>query len=195
MAASDPDIAPDTKDWTWVLESSCPECGFDTRRVTPADIPDVVRANAAGWPPVLNRADAAVRRSAGVWSPLEYGCHVRDVFEVFTARLQRMLSETDPLFDNWDQDATALEDDYRTQNPGQVAEQLTEAAERAAAAFAAVPDTDWQRTARRTDGAHFTVETLGRYFVHDPEHHLWDVSGTTAWSPPDGTSAAAVQRQ
>lgn len=22
-------IVPDTKDWTWVLERACPECGFD----------------------------------------------------------------------------------------------------------------------------------------------------------------------
>ncbi|HEY5013683.1 MAG TPA: DinB family protein, partial [Acidimicrobiia bacterium] len=22
-------ITPDTKDWTWVLERPCPECGFD----------------------------------------------------------------------------------------------------------------------------------------------------------------------
>ena len=197
MAANDPDIAPDTKDWTWVLETACPECGFDTRRVTPADIPDVVRANAGRWPAVLNRPDAGQRPSAGVWSPLEYGAHVRDVFEVFTARLKRMLSETDPLFDNWDQDATALDDDYRSQDPAEVAEQLTDAADRAAAAFAAVPDGAWGRTARRTDGAQFTVQTLGRYFVHDPEHHLWDVSGVTAWRPAGEPPATAmgVERQ
>ena len=44
-----------------------------------------------------------------------------------------------------------------------------------------VPDTkDWtwvlQRTGRRSDGAHFTVETFARYFIHDPVHHLYDVT-------------------
>jgi hypothetical protein len=33
----------------------------------------------------------------------------------------------------------------------------------------------WQRTGVRSDGALFTVETFGRYLVHDPTHHLWDV--------------------
>jgi hypothetical protein len=26
-------IVPDTKDWTWVLERPCPECGFDASGV------------------------------------------------------------------------------------------------------------------------------------------------------------------
>jgi hypothetical protein len=34
----------------------------------------------------------------------------------------------------------------------------------------------WQRTGRRSDGAHFTVETFARYFIHDPVHHLYDVT-------------------
>ena len=35
----------------------------------------------------------------------------------------------------------------------------------------------WQRTGRRSDGASFTVETFARYFIHDPVHHLYDVTG------------------
>ena len=188
VAATDPDITPDTKDWTWVLDEGCPECGFDTRRVARGDIPDVVTANASAWPDVLARPDVAVRARPGVWSPLEYACHVRDVFDIFTRRLRLMLAEDDPLFDNWDQDTTAIEDDYAAQDPTQVAAQLAGAAEGAAAAFAAVPDEAWSRTGRRSDGARFTVESLGRYFVHDPEHHLWDVRGSTAWTPPERPS-------
>ena len=29
---------------------------------------------------------------------------------------------------------------------------------------------------RRSDGASFTVDSIGRYYLHDIEHHLWDVS-------------------
>ncbi len=32
-------IVPDTKDWTWVLERTCPQCGFDTRTVTRQALP------------------------------------------------------------------------------------------------------------------------------------------------------------
>ena len=34
----DPQPEPDTKDWTWVLESTCPECGFDSRAPHRADL-------------------------------------------------------------------------------------------------------------------------------------------------------------
>ena len=64
-------------------------------------------------------ADEVSRRpSPDTWSALEYGCHVRDVFRRFDERLHLMLSETDPQFANWDQDATAVEDDYAGQDPG-----------------------------------------------------------------------------
>ena len=32
-------IEPDTKDWTWVLERPCPECGFDASSVSFDDVP------------------------------------------------------------------------------------------------------------------------------------------------------------
>jgi hypothetical protein len=38
----------------------------------------------------------------------------------------------------------------------------------------------WERTGRRSDGARFTVETFARYFIHDPVHHLYDVTGQRA---------------
>ena len=177
------DITPDMKNWTWVLEAACDECGFDTRRVRAHDIADVVRANAAAWPGVLRRPDATQRPHPGVWSALEYACHVRDVYRVFAERLSLMLDASDPEFADWDQDATAVEDGYATQDPAMVSGELLSAAEDIATAFDAIADDDWQRTGRRGDGSVFTVETLGRYMVHDPEHHLYDVAGVTAWKP------------
>jgi hypothetical protein len=40
-----------------------------------------------------------------------------------------------------------------------------------------VTGAQWERTGRRSDGARFTVETFARYFIHDPVHHLYDVTG------------------
>ena len=57
-----------------------------------------------------------------------------------------------------------------------VSAELVEAATVLAAAFERVPDEALTRTGRRSDGARFTTETLGRYFIHDPVHHLWDVT-------------------
>ena len=47
--------------------------------------------------------------------------------------------------------------------------------ERLATAFEAVRPEQWDRPGLRSDGAMFTVETIGRYLVHDPTHHVWDV--------------------
>ena len=169
-------ITPDTKNWTWVLERECPECGFDSSGVTLADIPGMLRANVQAWPAVLSRADVRTRPDASTWSPLEYSAHVRDVFGVFARRLDLMLTEDDPAFENWDQDATAVAERYSEQDPQKVDRELVAAGLALADAFDRVPADAASRTGRRSDGSRFTVETLGRYLLHDPVHHLWDVT-------------------
>jgi hypothetical protein len=176
--AGDTTIIPDTKDWTWVLGRPCPDCGLDTSAVDPADVPVFIRANAAAWQPVLAAPGVTDRPVPGKWSPLEYGCHVRDVFRLFAYRLSLMLTADDPLFPNWDQDETAVAGRYREQAPARVAAELAAAGETLAADFAAVHGEAWHRPGRRGDGASFTVATFARYFIHDPVHHLWDVTGT-----------------
>ena len=173
-------IIPDTKDWTWVLRQPCPECGLDTRSVTVTDIPAMLGANATAWREALAAPGVAQRPRPDTWSPLEYGCHVRDVFRLFHDRLGLMLTEDDPLFPNWDQDETAVADRYGEQDPAEVARQLGAAGDALAGRFAAVRGDQWRRPGRRSDGAVFTVETFGRYFIHDPVHHLYDVTGVRA---------------
>ncbi len=174
----DVSIEPDTKDWTWVLERPCPECGYDGSTVTPEHVVDLLHENTRRWHGVLDHHDSAVRPAAHRWSRLEYACHVRDVHEVFARRVHLMLDEDDPAFENWDQDATAVEKKYDEQDPAAVAVDLVERAAEATAAYALVQPDQWQRTGRRSDGSAFTVETLGRYHLHDVVHHLWDVGVT-----------------
>lgn len=169
-------IVPDTKNWTWVLEAPCTDCGYDAATVRFQDVPSLVRATASAWPSRLAAPDARQRPDDSTWSPLEYGAHVRDVFRIFDARLALMLAEEAPTFANWDQDETAVEDDYASQDPGVVAAELTLAADAVARAFERVDDSQLGRTGLRSDGSGFTVETLALYFVHDPIHHLHDVT-------------------
>ncbi|MFJ4221113.1 DinB family protein [Curtobacterium luteum] len=168
-------IEPDTKNWTWVIEAKCPECGFDGRSVSVRDVPAVIEENTAAWPAVLERDDVRVRPDDHTWSPLEYAAHVRDVHRKMTERLALVLEHDEPTFANWDQDATAVEDDYAGQDPEAVERELVDAGQRAARAFAAVADADLGRTGLRSDGSVFTVATLATYYAHDPVHHLWDV--------------------
>jgi len=174
-------ITPDTKDWTWVLRRPCPECGFDAQSFPRAAVPEMIMMNAAAWPEVLTGpGDPRTRPAPGTWSALEYGCHVRDVFRRFDERLNLMLTQDDPLFPNWDQDETAVADRYAEQHPARVAAELGESARLIADHFQGVTGGQWQRTGSRSDGARFTVETFARYFIHDPIHHLHDVTGRGA---------------
>ncbi|KQV11704.1 MULTISPECIES: DinB family protein [unclassified Kitasatospora] len=172
-------ITPDTKDWTWVLHRPCPDCGFDTPAVVREEVAGLVRANAAAWVTLLSeRPEAELRRRPApeVWSDLEYACHVRDVFRLFHVRLRLMLDQDGPLFPNWNQDETAVAERYGEQDPALVAAELLPAAEQLAQGFESVSAEQWQRTGDRSDGARFTVESFARYLIHDPVHHLYDVT-------------------
>jgi len=166
---------PDTKNWTWVLERPCPECGFEAGSFPRDDIAPTTLKVASAFQGFLAAPGVHDRPAPDVWSPLEYGCHVRDVYRIMGTRLGLMLDEDEPLFPNWDQDATAVDDRYGVQDPVVVAQETRVAATATAAAFGAVFEDQWQRIGHRDNGSTFTVETLGQYMVHDVVHHVWDI--------------------
>ena len=168
-------IAPDTKDWTWVLNRPCPDCGFDARSVSGPAIAAAIRDDAAVWTAVLADPRAGERPAPDVWSPTEYACHVRDVNRIFAGRVEQMLTDDDPQFANWDQDDTARAARYDEQLAADVVPELVAAAELAATRYDGVPDDAWGRPGRRSNGSVFTVESLGQYHLHDLVHHRWDV--------------------
>ncbi len=167
--------APDSKDWTWVLDTPCPDCGFVAVEIKTAGVASQLRSAATAFGIALRRPDARDRPQPGVWSALEYGCHVRDVCRIFDERVRLMLSRDNPEFPNWDQDSTALTDKYWTQEPAVVTAELTEAAETAARTFDSLDIDQWSRAGQRSNGSNFTVDSLARYFLHDLVHHLHDV--------------------
>ena len=179
-------IVPDTSDWTWVLERPCTTCGLHAGEVLFDELPGLIRDNSSAWPAVLTRADAAVRPNDHTWSALEYAAHVRDCCRLFAERLGRALGEDDPQLADWDQDATAIAARYDLQDPQAVGRELEVAAASVADAFAGVSVSDRGRSARRSDGASFTVTTLGQYFLHDIVHHLHDVAGDSRNAPGAG---------
>lgn len=170
-------ITPDTKDWTWVIDRACPECGYDATTTDEHDVAAAIRRNAATWPAVLRRDDVRVRPDDSTWSALEYSAHVRDVYRLYDERLHLMLDQDDPLYPNWDQDAAAVAGRYDEQDPDAVAREIAEAAAALADTFDSVPEQAWSRTGRRSDGARFTIASFAKYLLHDVEHHRWDVRG------------------
>lgn len=165
----------DNKDWTWVLERPCPECGFDAGALARTEIGATTRHVADRFVAFLGADNARSRPEPETWSVLEYGCHIRDVCRIMDGRLRLILAEDGAQFENWDQDATAIEDDYSSQDPVMVADELRVAARAVAARFDAVTDDQWSNQGLRSNGSRFTVVTLGQYMVHDLVHHVWDL--------------------
>jgi DinB family protein len=168
-------IDPDTKDWTWVVTRPCPECGLDPAAVHHTQVAERIRGDAADWVARLGSPGVEQRRQPTVWSTLEYGCHVRDVHRIFNDRVQSMLTEDEPRFPNWDQDETAIVDDYASQDPATVASELFDAASIVADTYANVPGDAWTRRGLRSNGSEFTIETIAIYHLHDIVHHAHDV--------------------
>lgn len=173
-------IEPDTKDWTWILDRACPQCGFVAADVSVDRLGAAIRDNAAGWERVLADPDVRERPSDDVWSVLEYACHVRDVHRIFDERVQLMLNEDEPCFASWDQDETAIAEKYAEQDPAIVGAELLAAATQVADVYDGVRPDSWTRQGFRSNGSEFTLESIGRYHVHDIVHHLHDVRAASA---------------
>lgn len=174
-------LEPDDKDWTWVLDRPCPECGYVAGSVGVETLGARIRDNATAWEGALDTpAASAGRPRPTTWSVLEYACHVRDVHHLMGQRLRRMLHDDEPRFADWDQDATAVEARYDLADPDVVAGELMDAADSVADAYDDVPPGAWGRRGLRGESgagaSEFSVESLGRYHLHDVVHHLHDVS-------------------
>jgi S-DNA-T family DNA segregation ATPase FtsK/SpoIIIE len=163
----------------------CEECGFDGDSLSPADTTPSLRAFARRYRAPLTRflpgedGDAIVRQrpDASTWSALEYACHVRDVFDVYSERVQRTLTEDTPTFESMGRDERAQRDRYNEQDPGAVADQLAANAERLAGLLDDVDADDWERTAVNPypEPAPRTLLWMARHVVHEGSHHLLDV--------------------
>ncbi len=169
---------PDKKDWTWTLTRRCDQCGLSAGDIDPAQFAERAFVAAEEWVQILRSSPAvAARPQPDVWSPLEYGAHVRDVYRLFDARLAQMLGEDTPTFAGWDQDETAITERYSEQDPEVVADELEAAAQTFVARIQSLKPDQYSRRGIRSDGAEFTVLTFIQYFLHDVIHHLWDVTG------------------
>lgn len=171
------DPEPDTKDWTWVLERECPDCGFDAGAPATDEFAALFGRWPGQWRAVLERADVRERPAPTVWSPLEYACHVRDVLALTDFRLRLMRDNDDPAFANWDQDETAVESDYPSADPNAVADEIEANARTVVDIIDGLDESAWARPGLRSNGSRFTIESFSRYILHDPIHHYWDVTG------------------
>ena len=131
----------------------------------------------AAWSGILR-----TRPAEGVWSALEYACHVRDVFLVQRDRLYIALVEDTPTCAPSYRDHRVTLARYNAQDPAEVAEQLATAARLIAQAFDALDSTQLQRRCLYTFPAPAECPLLwvGQHTVHEGEHHLRDIEEVLA---------------
>lgn len=172
-------IERESKSWTWVNDRACPECGFDASSTAPTAVATILRGVAGDWAELLGGDDHGrlrQRPAPDVWSPIEYGCHVRDVLELLAHRFERTLNEDGPVFADWHPNDRAEAGRYSDErDPGRVAAEIAERCDRVVALVEGMTDLGWERRGVRADGLEFTNAWLSTYLAHDVVHHVHDV--------------------
>jgi S-DNA-T family DNA segregation ATPase FtsK/SpoIIIE len=161
--------------------AACDQCGFDLERVEPSSIPTALRDVGPRYRSALGGADPTfltLRPAPAVWSALEYTCHVRDVLLVQRDRAVRALVEECPTFPRMHRDERVALCRYATQPAPVALGQLETAGELLGLLFDGLDDTSASRTFRYfgTDDERRDLVWLGRYTLHECEHHLADVT-------------------
>ena len=161
------------------MDELCAECGF---RYDTDDAPaaaETIRRLAGEVAAALRTpTDLAARRRPELWSPLEYGCHIRDVFlmqreRVLTARRQ---SGFTPM--TMGRDARVEHEGYAEQDPTDVARQVVDAAAMFGNALDRLgPDWDNEMVYSWPEPRLRSLRWVAVHTVHEARHHLGDIRG------------------
>ena len=165
------------RDWTRSQFEACPDCGFDPSALADDQVPRALTDAAAGWGAFLATAPIAdLRRwiEPGVWSPLEYACHTRDVVAVFEERVRRTVAEPGQPLGWWDHEAAVVDEAYNRQQPVLVAEEMAANARQLGTTLRSIELDAWELAAERRPGERFTVRGMARFVLHELAHHRDD---------------------
>ena len=161
----------------------CESCGLRYGELSPSVALLLIRSCSTQYGRRLRRlsADALLRRPAsGVWSALEYACHVRDVFDVYQTRVRRTLTEHEPVLEPMRNDERAQRGAYNEQPLAAVLLALEHNADRFVDLASTVSEAQWGRSAVRLPGERRTVLWMVRQAAHEGLHHLHDVGAGSA---------------
>lgn len=158
----------------------CPECGFDYEPTTLAAAGDRIRLEAGSiGHMLLGGPDGAINRRprAGVWSPLEYACHVRDVLLAQRERTLLAVVEDNPSFVPMYRDERTVVARYATESVDDVAAQLSMASELFVRLFEGFDDEQLARPCRYNfpKPTQRNVGWLPVHTAHEVVHHADDI--------------------
>jgi hypothetical protein len=157
----------------------CEECGYDYGTLPRDELAVTLRALAERYGEGLEAASEVLRTHAlaGVWSILEYCCHLRDVLRVQRERVQLALEQETPTFRSMRREERVSEERYNDQDPRQVAIEIVKAADDLSMLLESLDEAGWGRTGVYNYPTRQvrTVEWIGRHTIHECVHHLLDI--------------------
>src|SRR5438128_7555111 len=122
-------------------------------------------------------SDVRSRREPQTWSPLEYGCHLRDVFLVQRERVLAARRLDRPSFDPMGRDERVELDGYSAQDTDDVVRQLTNAGSMFANVVSRLGPSDWERTCVYSypTPSERSLRWVAVHTVHEVRHPLLDI--------------------
>ncbi len=156
---------------------TCAQCGMVVADTPARALGATVREEVHAFGLLVTLADdVALRRRRGPesWSALEYAVHVRDVLRVFAERVVLALRLDDPELGWWDHEAAIADGLANESDVSAVVDDLARNSAHLSEALRAVEEDDWSRGATRRETERFTIDTLGRFALHEVVHHRWD---------------------
>jgi DNA segregation ATPase FtsK/SpoIIIE, S-DNA-T family len=165
----------------------CDECGFVYGSIAPSSIPAALREGAQAFVGVL-AGRLRAHPIAGMWSALEYACHLRDMIDVQRARIDLALREDVPYFTPMGREERVTRDAYNQQDPELVRAQVVVSAYELADVFELLDDAQRARRGVYTwpVEAERDLTWVCVHTVHEVVHHRMDVVRvlTAAGTPP-----------
>ncbi len=105
------------------------------------------------------------------WTVVEVVCHLRDFDGFFQQRAHMMLEQASPQLPAFDQEALAIQRDYRSQDVHLVYEELVESRQRFIEFFTQLTPEQWQCAGTHPTRGHFTMtDALIQVSSHDAMH-------------------------
>lgn len=161
------------------MTDQCPDCGFIYDLSRSKTIERDIRERVAEVVAILRDREVNLRsrRQPGVWSPLEYGCHLRDMLLVQRERVLAARRMDRPDCPPLGRDERVIHDGYAEQQPEDVARQLADAAQLFSNVLARLAADDWDRVViyHYPETRERSLRWVAAHTLHEAQHHLQDI--------------------
>jgi hypothetical protein len=158
----------------------CADCGFSFALADAESVGVVLTERAQGVVSALRTAPPTrvrARQDAATWSPLEYGCHLRDVLLVQRERVLWARRADCPEPEKMGREERVEHDGYASQDPSDVARQLEDAAALFANVLDRLPPADWERVLvyNYPERMERSLRWVAVHTLHEVVHHGADI--------------------